>query len=75
MPDILANAGGVTVSTYEWEQNLKGEHWSEQEVFAKLKTNLQAQALHVWEEAKSAKTDLRRGAFLLALKRLEEVMK
>lgn len=75
IPDILANAGGVIVSTYEWEQNLKGEKWSEQEVFAKLKTNLEAQAWHVWEEAEKASTDLRRGAFILALKRLEEVMK
>ena len=75
VPDILANAGGVIVSTYEWEQNLKGEKWSEQEVFAKLKTNLEAQALHVWESAVSAHTDLRRGAFILALKRLEEAMK
>ncbi len=37
VPDILANAGGVTVSTFEWEQNIKKEHWTEIDVFQKLK--------------------------------------
>ncbi|MGH7141550.1 MAG: Glu/Leu/Phe/Val family dehydrogenase, partial [Minisyncoccia bacterium] len=36
VPDILANAGGVIVSTFEWQQNRAGEHWSEADVFARL---------------------------------------
>ena len=73
--DILANAGGVIVSTFEWEQNLKGEHWSEKEVLEKLQNILSVEALHVWNKAEELKTDLRRGAFAVALLRLDEARK
>ncbi len=74
VPDILFNAGGVTVSTFEWEQNLKGEHWSEAEVFTKLKTIMDREANEIYATAQSLNTDLRRAAFVVALGRLEEAM-
>lgn len=72
VPDILANAGGVIVSTFEWEQNLAGEHWSEADVMKKLKDILDEQSRRVYERAQELRTDLRRGAFAVALDRLEE---
>lgn len=74
VPDILANAGGVIVSTFEWEQNLKNEHWSEADVLARLNAILAREAQGVWETAKELSTDLRRGAFVVALRRLEAAL-
>lgn len=71
VPDILANAGGVTVSTFEWEQNLKNEHWSETDVLRKLKEIMERESLNVFNKAQELKTDLRRAAFIIALERIE----
>lgn len=75
VPDILANSGGVTVSTFEWEQNLKGEHWSEADVFTKLRGMMEKEANGIFERAASLKTDLRRAAFVIALERIQQAMK
>jgi len=75
VPDILANAGGVTVSTFEWEQNVKGEHWTEEDVFTKLKKIMEEETEVIWNKSKELNTDIRRAAFIVALERIEKATK
>ncbi|MCB0711354.1 MAG: glutamate dehydrogenase [Ignavibacteriae bacterium] len=72
LPDILANAGGVTVSYFEWVQNLQQFHWELEEVRDKLEKILVNSFQHIYEIAQKHKISLRLAAYVLAIERLEK---
>ncbi len=70
IPDILANAGGVTVSYFEWAQDRMGFYWKESEVNERLRDALKENFDAVWNIAQSRKVTLRTAAYMLAIRRV-----
>ncbi|MCS7273348.1 MAG: Glu/Leu/Phe/Val dehydrogenase [Fimbriimonadales bacterium] len=72
VPDILANAGGVLVSYFEWVQDLQSFFWEEEEVNQKLEKAMRRSYQHVAQTAEQNKVNLRMGAYIIGVKRVAE---
>ena len=72
VPDILANAGGVTVSYYEWVQDQYSFFWSEHQINETLEQTMRTAFNSVYETAQRYDTDMRTGAYILAVDRVAE---
>jgi glutamate dehydrogenase (NAD(P)+) len=70
VPDVIANAGGVTVSYFEWVQDFSSFFWSEDEINARLVKIMRDAFTHIWETAQIHKVSLRTATFIVACTRI-----
>lgn len=75
VPDILANSGGVIVSYFEWVQNIQRLAWTEERVNTELKHLIDLAFDNVWASAQEFDVPLRKGAYIVAIRRIVEALK
>lgn len=72
IPDILANAGGVIVSYFEWLQNKSNQKWRKEEVFHELKTKIEGAADKVFFTSRAQHISMRDAAYVVALRNIQD---